>query len=165
MFYFHCPDTEVANCPLVIDPTGVWFRREGEGGNFLTGVSPPQDRDPDWPELDVQGDVDHSIFENELWPVLASRVPAFERIKVVSSWAGLYEYNVFDQNAIIGYHPDVPNLVLANGFSGHGLQQSPATGRAVSELIVDGKFTTIDLSCFGYERIREGRHCRERNIV
>ena len=72
---------------------------------------------------------------------------------------------MFDQNAIIGYHPDVPNLVLANGFSGHGLQQSPATGRAVSELIVDGKFTTIDLSCFGYERIREGRHCRERNIV
>ena len=97
--------------------------------------------------------------------VLAERVPAFEQIKVVSSWAGLYEYNVFDQNAIIGFHPDVPNLVLANGFSGHGLQQSPATGRGVSELIVDGKFTTIDLRCFGYERIREGRHCRERNIV
>jgi FAD-dependent oxidoreductase domain-containing protein 1 len=77
----------------------------------------------------------------------------------------LAEYNTFDQNAIIGFHPHCTNLVLANGFSGHGLQQSPAAGRAVSELIVDGCFSSIDLRCFGYERVLENRPLFEKNIV
>ena len=167
IFHFHCPDKSVVGCPLTVDPTGVWFRREGaEGsGGFLTGVSPDADDDPDWPFLRPMEDVDEELWMHRLWPVLAERVPAFEQVKVRGAWAGLYEYNVFDQNAIIGRHPGCPNLVLANGFSGHGLQQSPATGRAVSELIVDGGFTSIDLSCFAYERVLEGRHMYEKNIV
>jgi FAD-dependent oxidoreductase domain-containing protein 1 len=165
IFNFHCLDKSVVGCPLTIDPSGVWFRQEGNGGGFLTGVSPPEEDDPDWPYLRPTEDVDEDLWMGHIWPTIAERVPAFEQVKVRGAWAGLYEYNVFDQNAIIGRHPGCSNLVLANGFSGHGLQQSPATGRAVSELIADGGFTTLDLSCFGYERILEGRHMFEKNIV
>ena len=165
IFNFHCLDKSVVGCPLTIDPSGVWFRQEGNGGGFLAGVSPPEEDDPDWPYLRPTEDVDEDLWMGHIWPTIAERVPAFEQVKVRGAWAGLYEYNVFDQNAIIGRHPGCSNLVLANGFSGHGLQQSPATGRAVSELIADGGFTTLDLSCFGYERILEGRHMFEKNIV
>ena len=75
------------------------------------------------------------------------------------------EYNTFDQNAIIGRHPHVPNLLLCNGFSGHGLQQAPAAGRAVAELLVHGSFTTIDLSCFSFERVLNEQPIFEENIV
>ena len=100
-----------------------------------------------------------------MWPTLAERIPAFEAVKLQRAWAGHYDYNTLDQNGIIGPHPDVPNLIFANGFSGHGIQQAPATGRAVAELICDGRFTTIDLARFGYERIREKRPLTELNVV
>lgn len=100
-----------------------------------------------------------------MWPTLAERIPAFEAVKLQRAWAGHYDYNTLDQNGIIGPHPDVPNLLFANGFSGHGIQQAPATGRAIAELIVDGRFTTIDLARFGYARIREGRALTELNVV
>jgi FAD-dependent oxidoreductase domain-containing protein 1 len=92
-------------------------------------------------------------------------VPAFAELKVQSAWAGLYDYNTFDQNAIIGRHPDLENMYLINGFSGHGVQQSPAAGRALGELIVDGGFRTIDLARFSYERIRAGAPIKELNVV
>ena len=86
-------------------------------------------------------------------------------MQVRSAWAGFYEYNTLDQNAIIGHHSDVRNLVLCNGFSGHGLQQAPGAGRAVAELLVAGAYQTIDVSCFGFERVLRGEALRERNIV
>jgi len=107
----------------------------------------------------------HDIFPNDLWPVLAGRVPAFEALKVLSSWAGHYEYNVFDHNGILGASPDVPNLVFATGFSGHGLQQSPAVGRGISELIAFGEYRSLDLRPLSIERILENRPLFERNIV
>ena len=88
-----------------------------------------------------------------------------EAAKVVNSWAGYYEYNTFDQNGIVGRHPAIESLIFATGFSGHGIQQSPAVGRAVAELIVHGSYRTLDLSPFGYERISAGKPIRELNVV
>jgi sarcosine oxidase len=109
--------------------------------------------------------VDRGFFDDQVWPALAERVPAFEAIKVTNAWAGYYEVNTFDHNAILGPHPEIRNLLFANGFSGHGLMQSPAVGRAISELIVHGGYVTLDLSVFRYERIAENRPVVEKNVI
>jgi FAD-dependent oxidoreductase domain-containing protein 1 len=146
--------------PLLIDASGVFVRTEGAG--HICGVSPPADQDPDaWDDLEI----DYHWFEDVIWPAIAHRVPAFEAVKMTSAWAGWYDYNTADQNGIVGRHPEISNFILANGFSGHGLQQSPAVGRAVMELVTAGGFTSIDLARFGYERIAEGRLLLEKNIV
>lgn len=82
-----------------------------------------------------------------------------------SAWAGFYDYNAFDQNGIIGIHPVIGNMYFATGFSGHGLQHSPAVGRAVAELILDGDFTTLDLSGLSFKRIMLQKPMLERNVV
>jgi glycine/D-amino acid oxidase-like deaminating enzyme len=151
---------KLERCPLLIDPTGVYFRPEGN--TYICGTSPSADRDPDDLPLD---EVDHALFDDVIWPTLAHRVPQFEALRVEHAWSGYYEYNVFDHNAIIGYHPDVENCVFANGFSGHGLQQGPATGRGVAELILQGRFVSLDLSPLGFERVLENRPVVERNVV
>jgi glycine/D-amino acid oxidase-like deaminating enzyme len=148
-----------AGCPLVIDTSGIWFRPEGDG--FICGTSPAAEADLDGLPLAV----DWRQFEDVLWPALAARVPAFDAIRPVRAWAGYYEFNTFDQNAIIGRHPDVPNLLFANGFSGHGIQHAPAVGRAIAELFVHGRYTTLDLSVFAYDRLLEGRPIVERNVI
>jgi len=150
---------ELSECPLVIDTSGIWFRPEGE--QFLSSTHPRKDEDRDALPLEV----DRRFFDDVVWPALADRVPAFEAIKVTNAWAGYYEVNTFDHNAILGPHPEIRNLLFANGFSGHGLMQSPAVGRAISELIVHGRFVTLDLSVFGYERIAEGRPVVEKNVI
>jgi len=145
--------------PLTIDPSGVWVRPEGAG--YICGVSPPEDQDPESWEIEV----DWRWFDEVVWPALAHRVPAFEAVKLTGAWAGPYDYNALDQNAVIGRHPEIRNLVFATGFSGHGLQQSPAAGRAIMELVAHGGFRSIDLTRFGIERILEGRPLKERNVV
>jgi len=145
--------------PLMVDPTGVWVRPEGEV--YICGVSPPEDADPRANDFEV----DYALFDDVVWPALAHRVPAFEALKVQRAWAGHYDYNTLDQNAVIGPHPETGNFIFANGFSGHGLQQSPATGRAVAELIVHGRFVSLDLTLFGYERLMSGRPVKELNII
>ena len=149
-----------AELPLVIDPSGVFVRSEGD--SFVCGVSPPDHLDPDsWDDMEV----DYSLFDEIIWPSIAYRIPAFEAVKVTNAWAGWYDYNTFDQNGIIGPHPEAANFFFANGFSGHGLQQAPAVGRAIMELITQGTFQTIDLTRFGYERIIRGQALPEKNIV
>jgi sarcosine oxidase len=162
VFVFGCRDASAAlhDAPLTVDPSGVWFRPEGRG--FITGWSPDADREP--PPTDLEA-IDHGLFEEMIWPVLAARVPAFEEVKVTNAWAGFYDYNAFDQNAVIGAHPEVGNLYFANGFSGHGLQQAPAAGRAVAELIQHGAFRTIDLTRLGYERILRNEPLPEINVI
>jgi glycine/D-amino acid oxidase-like deaminating enzyme len=160
VFVLDAPDAP-RDMPLVVDPSGVWARPEG--ANFMAGYSPPESDDgPADPE---DFEVDHQIFDEHLWPELAHRIPAFERLKVTGSWAGHYDYNSLDQNAVVGFDPMLTNFIYANGFSGHGLQQAPGVGRAVAELIVHGGYRTIDLGVFGYRRIAAGRPLVERNVI
>jgi sarcosine oxidase len=158
VFAFECRQAP-HGCPLTIDPSGVYFRPEG--ALFLCGVSPGPEEDPDTFDLEV----DDRWFEQRLWPRLAARVPAFEAIKVRRFWAGHYAMNTFDANAILGPHPAIGNLYFANGFSGHGLQQSPAVGRGIAEHLVHGAWRSIDLARFEFARIAGGRPVPERNVV
>lgn len=151
--------TKLPDCPLVIDPSGLYFRPEGD--TFICGQSPPEGNDPDCLDFEV----DHSLFEEVLWPLLAGRVAAFEAVKPVNAWAGHYAYNTFDQNAILGPHPEIRNFLFANGFSGHGLQQSPAVGRAIAEDIIFGAFRSLNLSRLGYDRLQAGRPVIEQSVV
>ncbi len=151
--------TPVAGAPLLIDPTGVYFRPEGNG--FICGTSPPEDDDRDCEDLEVE----YELFESTVWPALAHRVPAFEAIRLSRAWAGHYEYNRLDQNGIIGPHPEIANLWFANGFSGHGIQQSPAVGRTIAEWIVYGAPRSLDVRRFGFDRIAANRPLREVNVV
>ena len=145
--------------PLTIDPSGVHMRSEGT--YYLAGCPPDDDPAVDFDDF-VQ---DHSIWEEKVWPVLATRIPAFERIKLINSWAGHYAFNTFDQNAIVGPHSKVTNFIFVNGFSGHGFQQSPAMGRGVSELLTYGEYRTLDLSAFGYKRIEKCEKFPEKAII
>jgi FAD-dependent oxidoreductase domain-containing protein 1 len=151
--------TPLPGMPLMVDPSGVWIRPEGE--MYICGVSPPEDTDKRATDFEV----DFPLFDDVVWPALAQRVPAMESLKLQRAWGGHYDYNTLDQNAVIGRHPEIENFIFANGFSGHGLQQSPATGRAVAELIANGKYVSLDLSIFGYERVMARRAVRELNII
>ncbi len=134
--------------PLTIDPSGVHVRENG-GGTYQCGGH--SDIDPAVGFDDYV--MDHDIWQSHIWPTLASRIPQFEAIKVTSEWAGHYAYNTFDHNAIIGPHTEVANFYFINGFSGHGLQQSPAMGRGMTEMLVYGEYRSLDLSLFNYARI------------
>jgi glycine/D-amino acid oxidase-like deaminating enzyme len=159
VFVFDVERDAPVDSPLIIDTSGVWVRPEG--GSFIAGVAPADEDDL----ADLPLTPDHALFEAVLWPALANRVPAFDAIRVTNAWAGYYEMNTFDHNAIIGRHPEITNLLFANGFSGHGIQQSPAVGRAIAELIVHDRFVTTDLSVFGFDRIAAGRPVVEQNVI
>lgn len=166
MFVFDCAKTPEGSAhinqgrlPLMIDPSGVWCRPEGK--YFLTGAPPKPDPGVDWDDFEPR----YGEFEEVIWPALAQRSEAFEAIKVVNQWAGHYAYNTLDHNLVVGPHTEVGNFIFANGFSGHGLQQGPATGRAVSELIAYGAFRTLDMSEVGYERIAENRPFMELAVI
>lgn len=158
-FIFDAANPLDRDLPLTIDPSGVHMRSEGK--YYLAGC--PPDDDPDVAPDDFG--FDHSLWESKVWPALATRVPAFEQVKVINEWVGHYAFNTFDQNAIVGRHTKVANFVLLNGFSGHGLQQSPAMGRGVAELIAHGAYRTLDLSPFGFERIERGEKFVERAVI
>lgn len=159
IYVFQCR-APIEGSGLVIDPEGIFFRPEGAG--FICGRSPGEgEPDPDETPLEVE----EAMFLERVWPVLARRVPAFAEIRRSGEWAGYYEYNTFDQNGVVGAHPACTNLIHAAGFSGHGIQHSPATGRGVAELIAHGGFVSLDLSALGFERIIANRPLVEKNIV
>jgi len=143
--------------PLTILPSGLYFRTE-TGNLIILGKSLEDDPvgfDFTW---------DRERFTELLWPELAEFVPAFDTLKVVRGWAGLYAVNTLDSNAILGEWPELKGFFLANGFSGHGLQQGPAVGRYISELIL-GLNPSLDLSIFSPRRILENRPLSEGGIV
>jgi glycine/D-amino acid oxidase-like deaminating enzyme len=158
VFVLDAPAT-LAGCPLVIDPSGVWFRPEGRG--FLAGA-PPRGGDPDDAPLET---VDHGLFDDVLWPVLAARVPAFEALRVRAAWAGYYEMNTWDHNGLAGPLPGWRNAHAACGFSGHGMQQAPAVGSALAARLAGGASDAPALDELAPGRLLEGRRVLERNVI
>ena len=146
--------------PLTIDPSGVHMREVG-GGSYMIGGHADHDPAVDFDDFSM----DYSLWDDKIWPAIASRIPAFEAVKVISEWVGHYDYNTLDQNAVTGPHPQLGNFLFLNGFSGHGLQQSPAMGRGTAEWIVHGGYRTLDLSAFHYERVTAGRGIVEGAII
>ncbi|EFL87615.1 FAD-binding oxidoreductase [Ahrensia sp. R2A130] len=146
--------------PLTIDPTGVHVRENG-GGTYQCGAHGNVDPAVDHDDFAM----DHDLWQSHVWPVLATRIPQFEAIRVTSEWAGHYAMNTFDQNAIMGSHPQLKNFIFLNGFSGHGLQQSPAMGRGTAEWITYGEYRSLDMTSFHYDRIVEGRPIIERAVI
>ena len=159
VYHFDCRE-RLGPTPLVIAPSGVYFRPEGE--SWIAGYS-PRAGEPDPDTLDLE--VDRSLFDDFIWPELAAVVPAFESVRLLDAWAGHYEVNTVDHNAVIGPHPELPGFLFANGFSGHGLQQAPAVGRGLAELIASGRYETLDLSPLGYERITRNQPMRELSVL
>jgi glycine/D-amino acid oxidase-like deaminating enzyme len=145
-------------CPLVIDPSGLWFRPEGEG-QFICGGTPLDDA-PDLP-LDPEA----QLFDEQLWPALAQRVPGFESLRPQRAWAGYYEMCDFDHNGLVGALDECPNLLLACGFSGHGLQHAPGIGRGLAELIAHGRYQSLDLGPLSPTRIAANRPYLELNVI
>lgn len=146
--------------PLTVDPSGIHVRENG-GGTYQAGghvSDDPAVRPDDFI-------MDHSLWENHIWPLLAARIPQFETVKLVAEWAGHYAFNTFDQNAIVGPHPDLSNFLFLNGFSGHGLQQAPAMGRALSEWIAYGEYRSMNLTAFHFDRIIADRPYLESAII
>ncbi|MFK7754487.1 MAG: NAD(P)/FAD-dependent oxidoreductase [Sedimentitalea sp.] len=158
-FIFDAAQPLDRDLPLTIDPSGVHMR--SEGAYYLAGC--PPDDDPAVAPDDFIAD--HSLWENKVWPVLAHRVPQFEQIKLINMWVGHYDFNTFDQNAILGRHSRVRNFVFANGFSGHGLQQSPAIGRGLAELLAFGAYRSLDLTPFDCARIETKTPFLEKAVI
>lgn len=165
LFVFDCAKTPEGTAtvnngrlPLMIDPSGSFCRPEGK--YFLSGTVPTDDPAVDWDDFEPR----HDEFER-LWMDLAERSEAFEAIKLINFWAGHYAFNTLDHNVIAGPHHEVRNFLFANGFSGHGLQQSPAVGRGVAEWITYGAFQTLDLSEIGYDRVVRNEPFLEKAVI
>ncbi len=146
--------------PLTIDPSGVHVRENG-GGTYQCGGHSDIDPAVDYDDFVM----DFDIWESHVWPILATRIPQFEAIKIQSEWAGHYAYNTFDHNAILGPHTEVSNFFFLNGFSGHGLQQSPAMGRGSAEMLIYGEYRTLDMSPFNFERIPNNIPIIEKAVI
>lgn len=158
-FVFEAAEPLDRDLPLTIDPSGVHMRTDG--AYYMAGCPPDDDGPVDYADFAA----DHSIWEDKVWPILATRIPQFEALKLRNSWVGHYAYNTFDQNAILGAHDAVANFVFVNGFSGHGLQQSPAIGRGTAELITYGEYRTLDLTPLNFTRIAQGARFVEKAVI
>ncbi|MBQ2260558.1 MAG: FAD-binding oxidoreductase [Loktanella sp.] len=158
-FIFDAAEPLDRDLPLTIDPSGVHVRTDGQ--YYMAGCPPEDDHAVDPADFTE----DHAIWEDHVWPIIATRIPQFEALKLRNSWAGHYDYNTLDQNAIAGPHTKVGNFIFVNGFSGHGFQQSPAMGRGMAEWITYGAYRTLDLTPFSYARIEKGESFIEKAVI
>ncbi|AHG65134.1 NAD(P)/FAD-dependent oxidoreductase [Advenella mimigardefordensis] len=156
--HYFTPGSHVGHLPYVKDTARLAFRSEGQGysGGLVDGNVP----------RGYHFEVDHKNFEEVVWPAVAHRFPAFEAARCHRSWAGLYEVNELDGNPVIGaWNARLPNLYTVAGFSGHGMMHAPAAGRGIAELIIHGRFQSIDLSRLGYERVEQNAPYPEQGIL
>ncbi|HSU43173.1 MAG TPA: FAD-binding oxidoreductase [Casimicrobiaceae bacterium] len=155
--YFETPNA-IEPLPYVKDTARLAFRPEGRG--YSGGLVDSSET------RGYNFDVDHDYFERVVWPALAHRFPAFEACRCRRTWSGLYEQNELDGNPVIGNGSGrLANFHVVAGFSGHGMMHAPAAGRAVAELIVRGRFESIDLARLGYARIAAHAPYPERGII
>ncbi|MFM7784796.1 MAG: NAD(P)/FAD-dependent oxidoreductase, partial [Gammaproteobacteria bacterium] len=156
VFVLRVPEP-LPDCPLIVDPSGFWLRPEGEV--LITGREPATEShvlplDPDWSE-----------FDETQWSLLAHRIPALESLRVERAWAGYYEMNTFDHNALIGPWPGIGNLHLLAGFSGHGMQHAAGAGLALAEWLLHGLPRSIDVRELSPGRIARNAPLRELNVI
>jgi len=104
-------------------------------------------------------------FDEALWTALAHRVPAFEALRIERAWAGYYEMNLWDHNALLGAWPPLPNLLVATGFSGHGMHHAPAVGCALAARIAGHHGDAPDIGPLSPARVAQGQPLRERNVI
>ena len=163
--YWLCKAT-IEPLPLVKDDFGLFFRPESAG--FVGGI-PSWEIEPgfyfSWTKRSFKR-FSNGYFERAVWPLLAHLVPKFEAVRCERTWAGHYAQNLLDGNMILGRCDDkIQNFYIACGFSGHGIMHAPAVGMALSELIIDGKYTTIDLTRMSYKRIIKNDPYKEVGII
>ena len=158
-FVFDAAERLDRDLPLTIDPPAFMSERTV----FI--ISLDAHRTTTAPPALNDFDIDHNVWEEKAWPAIANRIPQFERVKLINTWMGHYDYNTFDQNAIVGPAGEVSNFILVNGFSGHGFQQSPAMGRGVSEWITYGAYRSLDLSPLGFDRLGRNQKLLEMAII
>jgi len=159
-FVFEAEKPLPIDLPLTVDPSGVHVRTDGM--YYMAGSAPNgDDLAVDFADFEQ----DFSIWEEKVWPAIANRIPQFEAIRLINSWAGNYAYNTLDQNAIVGPHPEVENFIFVNGFSGHGFQQAPAMGRGVMELLTYGEYRGLDMSPFSFQRIIDNKPFLEKAVI
>ena len=155
--HYFTAGSPIERLPYVKDMARLAFRSEGKG--FSGGLVDGDER------RGFNFEVDHDYFERVVWPAVAHRFPTFEAARCHRTWSGLYEQNELDGNPVIGRWSRVPNLYTVAGFSGHGMMHAPAAGRAIAELVVHGRYQTIDLGRLGYERVEAGEPYREEGIL
>jgi len=158
-FIFDAAQPLDVDLPLTIDPSGVHVRSDGK--YYMAGSPPEDDYDAAYDDFDF----DHSLWENKVWPAIATRIPQFEAVKVINEWVGHYAYNTLDQNALLGRAQSCPNFIFVNGFSGHGLQQAPAIGRGIAELITYNAYRSLDLGAFDINRTDRNQSFLETAII
>jgi len=156
--HYFTAGSPIERLPYVKDLARLAFRSEGAGfsGGLVDGDA----------KRGFNFEVDHDYFERMVWPAVAHRFPPFEAARCHRTWSGLYEQCELDGNPVIGrWNSRLKNLYTVAGFSGHGMMHAPAAGRAIAELIAYGKYSTIDLTRLGYERVEANAPYREAGIL
>jgi len=134
--------------PSIFLPSGLYVIPEGDN-HFVVAWSRPGD------PVGFDFTFSRTAFNEVVWPEIVAVLPNWDRISVTGGWTGIYAVNTLDGNAILGEWPEVAGCYLANGFSGHGFQHSPAVGRHMAELIL-GLTPSLDLTRLGPQRVVDG---------
>jgi sarcosine oxidase, subunit beta len=144
--------------PMVVDMgTGFHYRPEGLG--LLLAWCDPEETPG------FKTDFDRAFIEKILTRGV-DRVPCLEEVEVNPRrpWAGLYEVTP-DHHPVLGCVESVPGFFLANGFSGHGVMHSPATGKIMADLILKGSCDLVDAGLLDYARFAENRLLEETAVL